>query len=89
MGRLNIAYGIGENIGWQPGGGFGLLRQTLFYNFGINVHYHARVNFSGFEAVIDRLGGIDIAVDCDYRDLYPLWNGEYRWRHLARRLLHL
>ena len=55
MGRLNTAYGIGENLSWDPGGGFGLLRQTLFYNFGINVHYHARVNFSGFEAVIDRL----------------------------------
>ncbi len=82
MGRLNTAYGIGENISWQPGGGFGLLRQTLFYNFGINVHYHARVNFSGFQAVIDRLGGIDIAVDCAYRDLYPVGGGEYRWRTL-------
>lgn len=82
MGRLNTAYGIGENLSWEPGGGFGLLRQTLFYNFGINVHYHARVNFSGFEAVIDRLGGVDIAVDCAYRDLYPASNGDYRWRTL-------
>ncbi len=82
MGRLNMAYGIGENLGWQPGGGFGLLRQTLFYNFGINAHYHARVNFSGFEAIIDRLGGIDIAVDCAYRDLYPQADGAYDWRAL-------
>ena len=82
MGRLNTAFGLGEKLGWDPGGGFGLLRQTLFYNFGINVHYYARVNFSGFEAVIDRLGGVDIAVDCAYRDLYPQSNGEYRWRTL-------
>lgn len=82
MGRLNSAYGIGEYLNWEPGGGFGLLRQTLFYNFGINVHYHARVNFSGFEAIIDRLGGVDVAVDCDYRDLYPLPSGDYRWRTL-------
>ncbi len=82
MGRLNTAFGIGENISWDPGGGFGLLRQTLFYNFGINVHYHARVNFSGFEAVIDLLSGIDIAVDCAYRDLYPLPKGGYHWRTL-------
>lgn len=82
MGRLNTAYGLGENFSWEPGGGFGLLRQTLFYNFGINVHYHARVNFSGFEAVIDRLGGIDVAVDCAYRDLYPVSEGTYRWRTL-------
>lgn len=82
MGRLNMAYGIGEKLGWQPGGGFGLLRQTLFYNFGINVHFHARVNFSGFEAIIDRLGGIDIAVDCAYRDWYPQADGAYDWRLL-------
>ncbi|MCY3779108.1 MAG: LCP family protein [Chloroflexi bacterium] len=82
MGRLNTAYGLGENLSWNPAGGFGLLRQTLFYNFGINVHYHARVNFSGFETVIDRLGGINIAVDCAYRDLYPAPGGGYRWRTL-------
>lgn len=82
MGRLNTAFGIGENLGWDPGRGFGLLRQTLFYNLGINVHYYARVNFSGFETIIDRLGGVEIAVDCAYRDLYPTWSGEYRWRTL-------
>ena len=72
MGRLNTAFGIGENLNWEPGRGFGLLRQTIFYNFGINVHYYARVDFSGFEAIIDRLGGVDIAVDCAYRDYYPV-----------------
>lgn len=72
MGRLNLAYGIGENIGWQPDGGFGLLRQTIFYNFGINVHYYARVNFSSFEEIIDTLDGVDIGVDCAYQDFYPV-----------------
>ena len=90
MGRLNTAFGIGENLQWEPGRGFGLLRQTIFYNFGINVHYYARVDFSGFESIIDRLGGVDIAVDCAYRDYYPVGTGEkrrsgsggYRWRTL-------
>lgn len=90
MGRLNTAFGIGRNIGWQPGGGFGLLRQTIFYNFGINVHYYALVNFSGFKSIINRLGGVDIAVDCTYRDLYPVTRtetgaaegSEYDWRTL-------
>lgn len=72
MGRLNLAYGVGENIGWQPDGGFGLLRQTIFYNFGINVHYFARVNFSEFEEIIDTLDGVDIGVDCAYQDYYPV-----------------
>jgi len=90
MGRLNTAFGIGENLQWDPGRGFGLLRQTIFYNFGINVHYYARVDFAGFEAIIDRLQGVDIAVDCAYRDYYPIGNAEerrtgsrgYRWRTL-------
>ena len=90
MGRLNTAFGIGENINWTPDRGFGLLRQTIFYNFGINVHYYARANFAAFEAIIDRLGGVDIAVDCRYRDLYPVENfkegapasSNYYWRTL-------
>lgn len=67
MGRLNIVFGMGEAIGWT-GGGFGLLRQTFFYNFGINLHYYAKVNFSGFSEIVDLLGGVDIAVDCAYED---------------------
>lgn len=71
MQRLNTVYGIGEAFGW-PGGGFGLLRQVIFYNFGFQVHYYAKVNFSGFETIIDRLGGVELAVDCTYQDYYPV-----------------
>lgn len=70
MQRLNVAYGVGESIGWT-GGGFGLLRQTILYNFGINVHYYAKVDFDGFREIVDLLGGVNIAVDCAYED-YPL-----------------
>jgi LCP family protein required for cell wall assembly len=74
MQRLNVAYGVGESIGWT-GGGFGLLRQTIFYNFGINVHYYAKVDFGGFRDIVDLLGGVNIAVDCAYED-YPLIGAE-------------
>ncbi len=70
MARLNTVYGIGESFGWQ-GGGWGLLRETIFYNFGINVHYYIKVNFTGFETIIDTLGGVEVAVDCAYEDYYP------------------
>lgn len=65
--RLNTVYGIGESFGWS-GGGFGLMRETIFYNFGIQLHYYALVNISGLEQIIDTVGGVDIAVDCTYRD---------------------
>lgn len=66
--RLNLAYLRGESVGWTDGG-FGLLRQTLFYNFGINVHYYAMVNLSGFTALVDAVGGVNLTVDCAIEDL--------------------
>ncbi|MEQ8673263.1 MAG: LCP family protein [Aggregatilineales bacterium] len=74
MERLNVAYAVGENIGWTDGG-FGLLRQTILYNFGINVHYYARIDFGGFREIIDSVDGVNIAVDCDYQD-YALIGAE-------------
>ncbi len=74
MERLNVVYGFGEAIGWTDGG-FGLLRQTIAYNFGINVHYYAKVDFSGFKDLIDTLDGVEIAVDCPYQD-YQLIGAE-------------
>lgn len=68
MQRLNLAYIHGEAVGWT-GGGFGLLRQTIFYNFGINVHYFAMVNLSGFRAIVDAVGGVDLSVDCAIENL--------------------
>lgn len=74
MQRINNAYVHGEAVGWTDGG-FGLLRQTLFYNFGINVHYFATVDITGFKTIVDALGGVDIAVDCALQDL-PLIEAE-------------
>ena len=67
MGRLNVAWGYGESIGWTDGG-WGMLSQTILYNFGIETHYYAMADFSGFEQIIDTLGGVTIAVDCPILD---------------------
>lgn len=72
MNRLNVTFGWGENVGWEPGGGFGLLRQTILYNFGINVHYYAKVNITEFEQIVNLVGGVEIAVDCAIQDYYPV-----------------
>jgi polyisoprenyl-teichoic acid--peptidoglycan teichoic acid transferase len=68
MQRINAAYPYGESVGWTDGG-FGLLRQTLFYNFGINVHYYAMVDLTGFKALVDAVGGVELSVDCAIQDL--------------------
>jgi len=63
MARINVADSRGAAVGW-PGGGPGLVKETLLYNFGITIHHYARVDFDGFKEIVDILGGIDIPVDC-------------------------
>jgi LCP family protein required for cell wall assembly len=63
MQRINKAYADGEASSYA-GGGPGLLKQTLLYNLGIPIHYHALVNFDGFRQIVDAVGGIDVAVNC-------------------------
>ena len=59
MNRLNTAL---------ASGGVDLLKQTILYNFGIPIHYYARVDFQGFETAVDAIGGVDIAVSCRLQD---------------------
>lgn len=75
MQRINTAYRWGQAIKWQPGGGFGLLQQTILYNLGIPVHYYGRISFAGFKKIIDTLNGIDVSVDCPISDLR--FQGQY------------
>ena len=51
MNRLNTTYLIG---------GFEMLNDCLEENFGIHVDHNVEVDFSGFKAVVDILGGVDI-----------------------------
>jgi polyisoprenyl-teichoic acid--peptidoglycan teichoic acid transferase len=46
-------------------GGYDLLDETISENFGIEIDYNVGVNFSGFEQVVDKLGGIDITLTQD------------------------
>ncbi len=65
--RINTAYQHGELYGY-PGGGPGLLKATILYNLGIQIDHTAMVEFSGFQHIIDTLGGIDVPVACPYTD---------------------
>ena len=67
MQRINTAYQSGEIYGY-PGGGPGLLRDTIAYNLGIRVDHMAMVEFDGFRRIIDTLGGVDVPVACPYTD---------------------
>lgn len=56
MGRINTARSPEQ------------LKQTILYNFGIPIHYYAKVDFSGFKQAVDLLGGLEVSVSCQLRD---------------------
>jgi LCP family protein required for cell wall assembly len=63
MARINRAYDVAHLNGF-PGGGAALLEQTILYNLGIPIHFHALVNFDGFRQIVDTLGGVSVPVNC-------------------------
>lgn len=67
MQRINTAFQLGQTLGY-PGGGPGLLSDTVRYNLGLPVHHFIRVDMDGFRRIIDALGGVDVSVACSYRD---------------------
>lgn len=68
--RVNLADSYGDR-NFFPGGGPGLVKQTIQYNLGIPVQYYARVNFAGFRNLIDSVGGVDVVADCELYDIFP------------------
>jgi LCP family protein required for cell wall assembly len=69
-GRVNTAHFWGENE--FEGGGPALAAQTVAQDFGVPVHHYVRVDFDGFRAVVDAVGGIDVVVEAPIvDDAYP------------------
>jgi LCP family protein required for cell wall assembly len=65
--RINTAYQHGVSVGY-PGGGPGLLKDTILYNLGIRIDHTAMVEFDGFRQIVDTLGGVEVPVSCPYTD---------------------
>jgi polyisoprenyl-teichoic acid--peptidoglycan teichoic acid transferase len=67
MNRINTAVARGDEKDYS-GGGVALLEQTILYNFGIPIHYYARIDFAAFQEIVDTIGGVDIAASCRLQD---------------------
>ena len=65
--RINTANFYGD-LEKYPGGGPALAKKTVQYNLGIPVHYYVRIDFKGFEKIVDALGGVNITVDKTIHD---------------------
>ena len=63
----------------KEGAGAEFARQTLSALFDIPLHYVVRLDFNGFEQIVDTLGGLDITVDQTFTDYtYPTLNYKYQ-----------
>ena len=65
--RVNTADLWGELD--KKGTGPDRVKQTIYHNLGIPIHYYVRVDFKGFMQIIDTVGGVDIDVDCPLTDI--------------------
>ncbi len=75
--KINAINAIGENR--EPGSGGELTSQVVSGIFGIPIQYYARIDFSGFEKLIDDLSGIEVTVDRTFIDHeYPDNNFEFQ-----------
>ncbi len=59
--RINTAHFWGERE--AVGGGPDLAMETVVHNFRVPVQHYVRVDFDGFRAVVDAVGGIDVVVE--------------------------
>ncbi len=66
MVKINQIYFLAEQA--EPGSGMDALRTAITYNLGLAIDYYARVDFDEFSALVDWVGGIEIAVDCTIED---------------------
>lgn len=67
--RLSSVYRVGE-LRLGRGQGMALLRQTLEAELGVRVDRYASIDFAGFEALVDALGGVEVEVACPIMDCF-------------------
>ena len=63
-----IAGGAENRINAALTGGPGELVKTIEQNFGIPIHHYVLIDFDGFRAIVDALGGIDVQFPYPSRD---------------------
>jgi polyisoprenyl-teichoic acid--peptidoglycan teichoic acid transferase len=87
--RINTAFPLGETYGYE-GGGPQLAKDTVSSFIGQPVQYYARVNFQGFEDLVDMIGGVDVVVPFTINDdKYPTQDYGIKTFHLEAGPQHL
>jgi len=70
--KINSAYYWG-NLQPERGGGLSFAKQVVSEVTGQSVNYALAIDFSGFQDIIDTIGGVDVSVDRSFTDTkYPV-----------------
>ncbi len=78
--KINFANHFGEMK--EAGSGPKFAADIVSQTFNIPIHYYVRVDFSGFEKLIDELGGIKVDVDNSFVD-YQFPTDDYGYQTLS------
>lgn len=67
--RLASVVRVGE-LRLGEGEGLPLLREVLRHNLGLGFDRYASIDFAGFAALVDALGGVEVEVACPIKDCF-------------------
>ncbi|MCB0062712.1 MAG: LCP family protein, partial [Caldilineaceae bacterium] len=69
--RMNVIDYLGEQD--EPdGGGPALLSSIIAERMGIRIDHFLRFNFESFQTVVDALGGVEVDIDCPFREYFAI-----------------
>lgn len=71
--RVNVIDYLGERDEGD-GGGPSLLSTIIGDKMEIRIDHFLRFDFNSFQAVVDALGGVDVDIDCPFRDYFSVEN---------------
>lgn len=81
---IETSYSNGQKDKLTHAGMYGVENsmKTLEMLYGINIDYYLRMNFTGFEKIIDTVGGVDVYSECDFT-VDPIKHYTQGYNHLT------
>lgn len=69
QGKINAVYECGEDTNFKedgyPDGGIGLMEKVIHEDFGIDINYYAKIDYTAFKDAVNSVGGIDVTLKTD------------------------
>ncbi len=89
-GRINQVDYIGERITRVKGGGPALISEILNETFGIETDHWVRIEMTGFQSIVDAVGGVTMHLDCPFFEpILNLDTGEWEYFTLPAGDVHM